>query len=155
MFFYPVLDRRPGHNKFVRQYQKINSAYQGVPMTTDELLQELVNIQAQYDLLVADRETAMQSILTPVQVQQMADVDEEFEDVIQTAVEKVEALREQLKASVLKDEKSCKTDTLEALFVGGRQKWDDKLLNDMVFDHPPISNARLPKKPYVTIRNRK
>lgn len=124
-------------------------------MTTDQLLQKLVEIRAQHDLLVADRVHAMQSVLTPAQIQQMADIDEEFEDVIQVATEEVEALREQVKASVLKDKESCKTDTLEAIFIGGRQKWDDKLLNDMVFDHPPISTARLPKKPYVQIRNRK
>lgn len=62
-------------------------------MTTDELLQELVNIQAQHDLLVGDRETAMQSILTPAQIQEMADIDEEFEDVIRVAAEEVETLR--------------------------------------------------------------
>jgi len=76
-------------------------------------------------------------------------------DPIEYAKVELETLKEQVKAAVLKAEESSKLDTIEALFIKGRAKWDDEMLSEMIFDHPPISNARIPPKPYVTIRNRK
>ncbi len=124
-------------------------------MNSKELLDELVNLRAKQDLILADRQTAMQSILSPEQILQMAEIDEEYAPLVQATDEEVELLSKKVKQSVLTDGKSCKGDTVEALYIAGKTKWDDAELRELIFSEPRIADAIIPPKPYVTIRTRR
>lgn len=124
-------------------------------MNSRDLLDELVNLRAKQDLILADRQTAMQSILSAEQILQMAEIDEEYAPLLQAAEEEVELSRKKVKRSVLADGESCKGETLEALYIKGKTKWDDKELRELVFAEPRIADAILPPVPYVVIRSQK
>lgn len=124
-------------------------------MNSADLLEELVNLRAKQDLILSDKHKAMQSILSPEQILQMAEIDEEYAPLLQAADEEVELLRKRLKRSVLADGASCKGDTLEALYIKGKTKWDDKELRELIFAEPRIADAQIPPAPYVTIRAKK
>lgn len=123
--------------------------------TSKDLLATYVDMQAKLDLIRADMATAKQSILTPEQREEIDDIDVEFGDLITEAEKQIKRAKAELKSSVLEDGKSCKGDTVEAIWIQGRVKWDEIKLANMMFDHPGIVTARDPGKPYVQVRVRK
>ncbi len=123
--------------------------------TSKDLLAAYVDMQAKLDLIRADMANAKQSILTAAQRAEIEDIETEFGDLIGEAEKQIKRAKEDLKSSVLKDGGSCKGETVEAIWIEGRVKWDEKKLANMMFDHPAIVTARDPGKPYVQVRTRK
>lgn len=123
--------------------------------TSKDLLAAYVDMQAKLDLIRADMANVIDSILTSEQRAQIEDIEVEFGDLIGEAEKQIERAKKSLKSSVLEDGESCKGETVEAIWIEGRVKWDEKKLANMMFDHPAIVTARDPGKPYVQVRVRK
>lgn len=123
--------------------------------TSKALLATYVDMQAKLDLIRADMANAIESILTPEQRSEIEDIETEFGDLIGEAEKQIKRAKGDLKSSVLKDGASCRGETVEAIWVQGRVKWDENKLANMMFDHPAIVTARDPGKPYVQVRVRK
>lgn len=123
--------------------------------TSKDLLAVYVDMQAMLDLLQSDKANAINSILTAEQQAEIEDIETEFGDLIGEAEKRIKQAKAVLKSSVLQDGESCKGETVEAIWVQGRVKWDENKLANMMFDHPAIVTARDPGKPYVQVRVRK
>ena len=116
---------------------------------------EYVDLQAKLDLLRADRQNLIDSILTPKQLVQIAEIEEEFGEILDAGEKELKAKTERLKNAILKSGVTFKGEAFQIIYTKGRVRWDDQKLHDMVFDYPPLVNARSMGKPYAVIRTRK
>lgn len=117
--------------------------------TSKDLLAVYADMQAKLDLIQADMANAIDSILTAEQRAEIEDIETEFGDLIGEAEKQIKRAKESLKSSILEDGESCRGNTVEAIWIQGRVKWDETKLANMMFDHPAIVTAREPGKPYV------
>lgn len=120
------------------------------------LLKQLyAELQAQLDLLRADKQQALDSILTKGQRAMMVEIETEFEDSLQVGQEHLEAAIKALKTAVVEFGSTHNGEVYQVVYAQGRVKWDDKKLQNMVFDYPQLATARSVGNSYAVIRVRK
>lgn len=120
------------------------------------LYEEYADMQAMVDLLQADKRNLMNSILTKEQRAMMAEIEEEFSAPIMDGLDKLKEAAQTLKDAVVASGKSHNSeDAYQIVYTKGRVSWNDKKLQDMVFDYPPLAQARKVGNPYAVIRIRK
>lgn len=123
--------------------------------TVIEKLDRLAEYHAQRDLLILDKQKAIDSILTPDVKKQIADVEAEFNDKAAAVVENISALEEGIKQDVLGEGETVKGLRLQAVWSKGRVSWDDKALTGYAKAHPELNEFRKQGDPSVSIRANK
>lgn len=117
-----------------------------------EALNQLAEIQAQADLLRLNRDAALEAA-TPVEVRQaLADIEAEYEPMLEAAAAKANELTAAIKAAVTQHGASVKGSRAKAVFTKGRVTWNTDALDGYVVDHPELLAFRKPGKPSVSIR---
>ncbi len=124
-------------------------------MLLKKLYDEYAELQVQLDLLRADKQQALDSILTRGQRAMMVEIEAEFEDPLQVGQSHLEAATKSLKDAVVESGATHNGEVYQVVFIKGRVKWDDKKLQDMVFDYPQLATARSVGNSYAVIRVRK
>lgn len=121
-----------------------------------QLYDEFADLQARMDLLESDKRKLLDFILTKTQKSMIVEIEEEFAEPISTGLEALKNAADALKKAVVASGATFNGgEAHQVIFVKGRVRWDDKKLQDMVFDHPPLAAARNAGNPYATIRVRK
>lgn len=124
------------------------------PEQTKVLYDQYVNLQARLDVLKHDKQRLINSLLTPTQLTLIAEIEEEFDDTVKTGEAELKAATKRLKEAVVTSGASFNGQVFQIIYTKGRVKWDDRKLQDMVFDYPPLANARTVGIPYAVIRTR-
>ena len=119
-----------------------------------EKLDRLAEFQAQRDLLNADKQAAIDSVLTPEIKARLAEIDAEFADKAAAVDENIDALEAEIKADVLTRGETIKGSRLMAVWSKGRVTWDDAALQDYMAVHPEIVRFRRQSDPSISIRIR-
>lgn len=120
-----------------------------------ELLEQYTELLAMVDLLKADRETAIRSILTKAQGSELAAIHDELDDQIEDAGPIVAQAKKNLGEAIIKSGAGLKTKTHTVSLVKGRPKWDDEMLRNLAFEYPEILTARSQGDPYVVVKVRR
>lgn len=116
-----------------------------------DLLKELENARAHLQILQMDREKKRAEITAPVAME-LADLDTEFQPVIDTVTEQCARLEEAVKTAVIKAGESVKGEWLHAIHMKGRESWNGKALTGYAAAHPEILAFRTVGDPTVSIR---
>lgn len=117
-----------------------------------EALNQLAEIQSQADALRLNRDAAMEAA-TPVEVRQaLADIEAEYEPMLEAAAAKANELTAAIKAAVTEHGASVKGSRAKAVFTKGRVTWDAKALDGYALRVPELFAFRSEGKPSVSIR---
>lgn len=124
--------------------------------TIKELYEEFWNMRGLLDLTMNDQHRLIQGVLTPEQKREIEDIKMECATSLKVAQQKLQAAEKALKGAVLESGESFKGgEGHHVTYSAGRVKWNDKGLQEMVFEYPPLATAQSKGKPFVTIRNKK
>ena len=119
-----------------------------------EKLDRLAEFQAQRDLLNADKQAAIDSVLTPEIKARLAEIDAEFADKAAAVDENIDALEAEIKADVLTRGETIKGSRLMAVWSKGRVTWDNAALQSYMLTHPEVERFRRQSEPSISIRVR-
>ena len=120
--------------------------------TIKTLLAQLADMQAQKDLLALDKQALIDSILTPEQKAQLADIDAEFSERSTAIDANIAEAQERVKADVQALGKTVKSDHLQAVYINSRVTWNAQALDGFAINHPELFAFRTEGKPSVTLR---
>lgn len=117
-----------------------------------EKLDALAEFQSQRDLLMLDKQKAIDSVITPEVKQQIADIEAEFSSKSSYVVTNITELETAIKNDVLSEGETVKGTRLQAVWAKGRVSWDDKSLSGYAKAHPELNEFRKQGEPSVSIR---
>lgn len=125
-------------------------------MTTEKSikaqLDHLADLQSKRDLLALDKAALMDSILTPAQKAQLAEIDAEFADQFAAVDINIQTAQDEVRASVQTLGQTVKGKRLQAVYVAGRIAWNTAAIDGYAIDHPELFAFRNEGKPSVTLR---
>ena len=121
-------------------------------MTIEIMLDNLAELQSQIDASRLQCKELKDDVLTAEQKQQMADIDAEFDAVINHAQDMSALLEADIKADVLKAGASVKGAHLQAVWSKPRVSWDTKALDGYSAAHPELLTFRKEGDPSISIR---
>lgn len=117
-----------------------------------ELMQQLENARAMLDDVTARRDT-LKDEAVPLDVRQrLADIDEEFETLIQSARMHYDEAEAAVKQVVAEHGQTVKGQFLQAVWSKPRITWDAKALDGYALNHPELFAFRSESRPSVSIR---
>ena len=116
------------------------------------LLEALAEKRALQEVIRLDKEKARDSVLTAEIRQALADIDTEFADGEEAAMESIVGLEASIKTATLGIGETVKGATLYAVFSKPRVSWDTKGLGGYAIAHPEIEQFRKQGKPSISIR---
>ena len=114
-------------------------------------LEQLAELRAAAAVTRADYEQRRAEILKAVQ----AELDElaaEYEPLLETADERIEALQGEIKAAVAEAGQSVRHGNIQVVYSRGRTTWDSHGLTQYAEEHPEVNDFRREGKPSVSIR---
>jgi hypothetical protein len=112
----------------------------------------LDQMQAQVDLLQLRYADLKDSLLTPEQRQQMADIDFEASEKLTAAKARIEALTAEIKAEAITIGVTVSGKHMQAVWSKPRVAWDSKALDGYAAGHPEILQFRSEGQPNISIR---
>ena len=125
-------------------------------MNETEVIQSKLNLiseyQAQKDALNLEKQTIIDTILTPEIKAKIAEVETEFSGKGETADTNISTLTAEVKEMVVHAGESVKGEHFHAVYVKGRISWDTKGLDGFALTHPEILYMRKEGDPSVTLR---
>ena len=121
-------------------------------MSIEEMLEKLSEYQSQHDLMLLDKQSLIDSVLTPEVKAKLAEIDAEFNDKASTVENNIVELESLVKAEVLKTGKTVKGSHMMAVWNKGRISWDNKVLDDLMIVLPELSKARKEGDPFVSLK---
>lgn len=116
------------------------------------LLGELETPRAGLDLVRSEKETLRAQVMKAVQGQ-LLEIDAEFDPKLEDLQERLAAVEGILRAKVKQSGQSVKGETLQVIFVRGRESWDEKALKGYAAAHPEIYQFQKIGEPSVQIRS--
>lgn len=115
-------------------------------------LEKLAEIQSQIDLLHIDHSVAIKAAI-PVEIQHvLLDIETEYKQKLEAANSNMSELETLIKAAVLEQGTSAKTQRVSAVLTKGRTSWNTKALEGYAVKVPEILAFRTEGKPSVSIR---
>lgn len=121
-------------------------------MTITEMLNELAELRSAFDYYSMTWELRRDEVLAPVKTQ-LADLDAEFQPMLDEAREKAIELEAQIKNAVLQHGASVKGQRYQAVWSKGRVSWDTKKLDGLMIALPQLKECRTEGLPSVSIRS--
>lgn len=115
-------------------------------------LNELGDIEAELDKLIADLEDAKQGVLTVDQIEEIEGLEAEAAPKLNTAQKKIAKLITEIKALGKKQGETVKGETRQAVFTPAGWTWINDKLEGYALEHPAVLRCRKPKDPSVSIR---
>jgi hypothetical protein len=123
-------------------------------MDTKEKIETLVNYYSQKDVLMLDKQSLIDSILTPEIKEKLEDINAEFSEKTDAVDANIKVLESEIGTEVIAQKATVKTDYMQVIYNKGREGgWDTSKLEGFALAHPEINVAKKPDgKPYVTFR---
>ena len=121
-------------------------------MSIDELMRQLENARAGLDTLIAARDTLKDEAVPANVKAALAEIDEEFAPLIDTATGAYAEAESAVKAAVAEHGATVKGQFLQAVWNKPRVTWDAKALDGYAINHPELFAFRTEGKPSVSIR---
>ena len=115
-------------------------------------LEELAERQAQLSAVMAEKQNAIDAVMTAEMRQKLAEIDNEFASATDALSQRIESLEQQIKYDVAEFGASVKGSLLQAVYSKGRVSWDTKGLDKYANDHPAVLAYREIGKPSVSLR---
>lgn len=123
-------------------------------MNTIEKLNKLANLKSAVDVLNLNKQSLIDSVLTPEIKQKLTEIDTEFAPQFEAINEKISEFEQEIKVEVVQAGETVKGDHLMAVFNKGRVSWDGKGLDGVLALIPEIGRFRKEGEPSVSIRAR-
>lgn len=123
-----------------------------VTMSVEKLMLDLAEAEAKIALLNMDKTRLIADTIPVEWVGAMEDIEAEFKDKVQAVQAEVEALKEQIKQAVLVIGETVRGEFYQAVFVKGRVKWNNAMLEGYALQNPEVLHARTYDDPTVAIR---
>ncbi len=121
----------------------------------ERLLDDLKKLDKEVKAFRDEMKIRIDDLLTPEIKEKLARIDEYYKGVIDNSQALCNLLESEIKAEVLKQGPSVKSDNgYQAVYSKGRITWDTKALNGYALAHPEIEKLRNPGKPSVSIRKK-
>lgn len=117
-----------------------------------ELLDLLADVEAHAELLRADKQAAVDLVITAEIKQKLADIDAEFSAKFDGIAVQTTALRAQITAAVLARGESVKGKYLQAVWSKPRVSWDTRALEGYAAAHPELHGFKKVGEPSVSFR---
>lgn len=121
-------------------------------MSAKELLESYSNNLYGIDRLSAEKAELKARVLTPEQVQELADIDAEYTEKLDRLVKANIELSEKIKAEVVAEGHTVRGSSHMAVYSPAKTTWDSKGLERYAKDHPEIRLLASDGKPSVSIR---
>ncbi len=115
-------------------------------------LEELAERQAQLSAVMAEKQNAIDAVMTAEMRQKLAEIDNEFASATDALSQQIESLEQQIKYDVAEFGASVKGSLLQAVYSKGRVSWDTKGLDKYANEHPAVLAYREIGKPSVSLR---
>lgn len=115
-------------------------------------LEELAERQAQLSAVMAEKQNAIDAVMTAEMRQKLAEIDNEFASATDALSQQIESLEQQIKYDVAEFGESVKGSLLQAVYSKGRVSWDTKGLDKYANEHPAVLAYREIGKPSVSLR---
>ena len=115
-------------------------------------LEQLAEAYAQRDVIVLDKQAAIDVVLTAELKQQLAEVEARFLSHAAAVNAVVAMLEATVKQAVIQHGASVKGPVLHAVYNKGRVTWDTKALDGYVVAHPELLVLRKEGEPSVSLR---
>ena len=117
-----------------------------------DMLDQLVEYQAQRDVLRLDKETLIASVIPDEIRAKIAEIEAEFSGRTETVNGNIVEIEANIKAEVVGYGKTIKGQRLMAVWSKGRTSWDTKALEVYGAAHPEILTFCKVGEPSVSIR---
>lgn len=115
-------------------------------------LNRLADLQAQADVIRLRKQELIDSILTPQQRRQIADIEAEFAPALEAQAGGVAALEAEIKADILAAGAGARGQYLQAVWVKGRESVDMQAFKGYALAHPEAGTLIKTGSPSVSIR---
>lgn len=115
-------------------------------------LEDLAERQAQLSAVMAEKQNAIDAVMTAEMRQKLAEIDNEFASATDALSQQIESLEQQIKYDVAEFGASVKGSLLQAVYSKGRVSWDTKGLDKYANEHPAVLAYREIGKPSVSLR---
>lgn len=115
-------------------------------------LEELAERQAQLSAVMAEKQNAIDAVMTAEMRQKLAEIDNEFASATDALSQQIESLEQQIKYDVAEFGASVKGSLLQAVYSKGRVSWDTKGLDKYANEYPAVLAYREIGKPSVSLR---
>lgn len=116
------------------------------------MLDALSEMYAQRDLVMLDKQAALEQILTPEIKAQIAEVEVEFAGKSEALDANISELEAAVKDGIRAFGCSIKGERLHAVYMSARVSWDTRRLDGYAAAHPEIARFRSVGEPSVSIR---
>ena len=110
------------------------------------LLDQLSDLESMVDTIRIQKQDAVPADVRTI----LADIDAEFDPVIESANQGIRELQNRIRELVIANGMTAKGKFKEARFVSGKTSWNDKMLNGYSAVHPEILAFRKVGQPYVS-----
>jgi len=121
-------------------------------MNTIEKLDRIADLKSGINLVEMDKQTLIDSILTPEIKAKIAEINAEFADKTKSLNQEITFLEGEVKQEVVNAGETIKGEYMMAVYVKGRVSWDTKALDGYATAHPEIAQFRKIGEPSVSIR---
>jgi hypothetical protein len=115
-------------------------------------LDELASLRSALDVINLEKQSIIDSILTPEIKQKLAEIDLEFSGKSEVATDKASVLEAEIKELVKSAGETVKSKYFMAVYMKGRVSWNSDVLERISIDHPEILFARKEGEPSVSLR---
>ncbi len=122
----------------------------GDDMEIEKVLQQMLEVNAAVQVMRMDYEAKRAEIMATVQ-EQLDALSLEYEPLIDTGRERLQALEAQAKEQVILRGQSAKVNGLAVTYVKGRTSWDTKALDGYAAAHPEIEKFRTDGNPSARV----
>jgi|SRR5690348_12186478 len=131
-----------------------------------EKLNQLTEFEIQRDLMLADKQTLLDSLYTEEEKATIKkiedriaaarlDIEEEFVSKSDSVSKNIDDLTKEIKEAVESLGESVKAEGFHAVYAQGRTSWNTEALDKYIETHPELSICRQTGKPSVSMRRAK
>jgi len=123
-------------------------------MDAKDLLNEYSDNLVGIELLNAEKQALIDTVLTPEIKEKLAEIDAEFTPKVDALNSRNTTLIDTVKGEVLATGQTLNGSYHQAVFTKGRVSWDTKALDGYAAAHPEVATFRKEGQPSVSIRLR-
>lgn len=102
--------------------------------------------------LEAEKKKMLRELIPPELAEKIDDINFEYADKIAKFEDAIENIKSQIKKEVIECGHTVHGDTHMAVYVAGKNSWDDKFLMGLAVSLPEILSARKEGAPFVQMR---
>ncbi len=115
-------------------------------------IEQYSDMEFHIGIINQDKQKAIDSVLTPEIKQQLADIEAEFGEQVETLQTRMSALADEIKAEVAQFGRTIKGNHHQFVWSKPRVSWDTKALDGYATAHPEILQFRKEGNPSVSVR---